>query len=36
MGLAVKQGDVLGYLRKVPGNEWNIATKFWHLQKLPQ
>lgn len=36
MGLAVKQGDVLAYLRKVPGNEWNIATKFWHLQKLPQ
>ncbi len=35
-GLRVKRGDVLGYMRKVPGNDWNIASTFWHLQKLPQ
>lgn len=35
-GLQVKQGDLLGYMRKVPGNDWNIASMFWHLQKLPQ
>lgn len=35
-GLQVKQGDLLGYMRKVPGNNWNIASMFWHLQKLPQ
>ena len=33
-GLQVKRGDLLGYMRKVPGNDWNIASMFWHLQKL--
>lgn len=35
-GLHVKQGELIGYLRKLPGNDWNIASTFWHLQKLAQ
>lgn len=35
-GLQVKKGDLIGYLRKERGNDWNIAATFWHLQKLPQ
>jgi tetratricopeptide (TPR) repeat protein len=35
-GLQVRKGDLIGYLRKERGNDWNIAATFWHLQKLPQ
>jgi TPR repeat len=34
-GIQVKQGDLVGYMRKERGNEINVATTFWHLQKLP-
>ena len=34
-GLQVIKGDLIGYLRKERGNDWNIAATFWHLQKLP-
>jgi tetratricopeptide (TPR) repeat protein len=34
-GIQVKQGDLVGYMRKEKGNEINVATTFWHLQKLP-
>lgn len=29
-----KQGDLLAYIRKENGNEFNVATQFRHLQKL--
>lgn len=35
-GLQVNKGDLIGYLRKEQGNDWNIATTFWHIQKLSQ
>lgn len=35
-GLLVKQGDLVAYLRKERGNELNVSTMFWHLQKLPK
>ncbi len=35
-GLQVRQGNLIGYQRKLPGNDRNVATMFWHLQKLPQ
>jgi tetratricopeptide (TPR) repeat protein len=34
-GIQIKQGDLVGYMRKERGNELNVATVFWHLQKLP-
>ena len=31
----LKQGDMVGYLRRERGNEINAATQFRHLQRLP-
>jgi tetratricopeptide (TPR) repeat protein len=33
-GLQVNAGDLIGYLRRERGNELNVATTFWHLQRL--
>jgi hypothetical protein len=35
-GLLVKQDDLIAYLRKERGNDLNVSTMFWHLQKLPK
>jgi hypothetical protein len=34
-GVSFKTGDLVAYLRKVRGNDLNIAMQFRHLQRLP-
>lgn len=34
-GVSFRAGDLVAYLRKEQGNDFNVATKFRHLQRLP-
>ena len=34
-GVAFKTGDLVAYLRREKGNDFNIASSFRHLQRLP-
>lgn len=34
-GVKFNAGDLVAYLRREKGNEYNVATLFWHLQRLP-
>jgi len=35
-GVQFNTGDLVAYLRREKGNDYNVATLFWHLQRLPQ
>ncbi|HJW57713.1 MAG TPA: hypothetical protein VJ577_20815, partial [Burkholderiaceae bacterium] len=34
-GTKFRQGDLVEYRRREKGNEFNVATMFRHLQKMP-
>lgn len=34
-GVKFNAGDLVAYMRREKGNEYNVATLFWHLQRLP-